>query len=63
MNDISESRREIFDEAAIAELNKYKSLSFTLDKCGKRGFEIDSLWGYYAEKGNGACVSFLIRKS
>lgn len=58
MNDISESRREIFDEAAIAELNKYKSLSFTLDKCGKRGFEIDSLWGYYAEKGNGACLVF-----
>ena len=62
MNDISESRREIFDEAAIAELNKYKSLSFTLDKCGKRGFEIDSLWGYYAEKGNGACLVFNKKK-
>ena len=62
MNDISESRREIFDKTAIAELNKYKSLSFTLDNCGKRGFEIDSLWGYYAEKGNGVCLVFNKKK-
>ena len=58
MNDISESRREIFDDVAIAELNRYKSISFTKDKREKRGFEIDSLWGYYAEKGNGACLVF-----
>lgn len=58
MNDISESRREVFDDMAIAELNKYKSISFTEDKTGKRGFEIDSLWGYYAEKGKGVCLVF-----
>lgn len=58
MNDISESRREVYDEVATEELYKYKSLSFTLDKYTKRGFEIDSLWGYYAEKGNGMCLVF-----
>lgn len=58
MNDIAESCREVFNELAEEELQKYKSLSFTFDKKGKRGFEIDSLWGYYAEKGNGACLVF-----
>ncbi len=58
MNDISESRREVFNEVAIVELCKYKSLSFTFDNSYKRGFEIDSLWGYYAEKGNGVCLVF-----
>ena len=33
-------------------------MSFTFDTKGKRAFEIDSLWGYYAEKGNGACLAF-----
>ncbi len=36
----------------------YKTISFTIDKPTKRGFEIDSLWGYYAEKGNGVCLVF-----
>lgn len=58
MNDISESRREVFDDTVIPELSRYKSLSFTLDKRCKRGFEIDSLWGYYAEKGKGVCLVF-----
>lgn len=58
MNDISESRREVFNEIAIVELCKYKSLSFTFDNSYKRGFEIGSLWGYYAEKGNGVCLVF-----
>lgn len=57
MNDISESWREVFNEIAIVELCKYKSLSFTFDNSYKRGL-IDSLWGYYAEKGNGACLVF-----
>lgn len=58
MNDIAESCREVFNELAEGELRKYKSLSFTFDKRDKRAFEIDSLWGYYAEKGNGACLVF-----
>lgn len=58
MNDISESRREVFDDVAIVELNRYKSISFTKDKREKRGFEIDSLWGYYSEKGKGVCLVF-----
>ena len=58
MNDISESFREVFNEIAEDELQKYKSLSFTFDKKDKRAFEIDSLWGYYAEKGNGVCLVF-----
>ena len=58
MNDISESCREVFNELAEEELKKYQSLSFTIDKKGKRAFEIDSLWGYYAEKGNGVCLAF-----
>lgn len=58
MNDIAESCREVFNELAEGELKKYKSLSFTFDKRDKRAFEIDSLWGYYAEKGNGACLVF-----
>ncbi|MBO4611567.1 MAG: DUF2971 domain-containing protein [Bacteroidaceae bacterium] len=58
MNDISESSREVYNELAEEELKKYKSLSFTFDTKGKRAFEIDSLWGYYGEKGNGACLVF-----
>ncbi len=58
MNDISESRREIFDDELEEEISLYKSLSFTMDRQEKRAFEIDSLWGYYAEKGNGVCLVF-----
>lgn len=58
MNDISESYREVFNNLAEEELRKYKSLSFTFDTRSKRAFEIDSLWGYYAEKGNGVCFVF-----
>lgn len=58
MNDISESCREVYNELAEDELIKYHSLSFTIDKKDKRAFEIDSLWGYYAEKGNGVCLAF-----
>lgn len=58
MNDIAESRRDVLNDIAISELNKYKSISFTADKRLKRGFEIDSLWGHYAEKGNGICLVF-----
>lgn len=58
MNDISESRREIFDKDLEREIRLFKSLSFTVDNRNKRAFTIDSLWGYYAEKGNGVCLVF-----
>lgn len=58
MNDISESRREIYDEELEKEIHLYKTLSFTMDKLNRRAFEIDPLWGYYAEKGNGVCLAF-----
>ena len=60
MNDIAESCREVYCDSKDVEeeLSRYKSISFTYDKINKRPFEIDSLWGYYAEKGNGVCIAF-----
>lgn len=62
MNDIAEVKRDVIsniDESSIQELLKeYQSISFTLDNQIKRGFEIDSLWGYYADRGNGVCLAF-----
>lgn len=61
-NDIAEINRNIYSmytEELLHELSKYKFLSFTRDNTkGDRGFAIDSLWGYYAEKGNGVCLAF-----
>ena len=62
MNDIAEVKREYFTNIDIEkvelEMKKYKSISFTWDDLNKRGYEIDSLWGYYAQKGNGVCLVF-----
>jgi hypothetical protein len=62
MNDIAESRREIFGNIPInkinIELSKYKSISLTKDTSFHRGFSIDPLWGHYADKGNGICIVF-----
>ncbi len=59
MNDIAESQKEILgDEKTNKELNKYRAISLTYDDRHPRGFEIDSLWGHYADKGNGACLVF-----
>lgn len=62
MNDIAEVRRELYDnidsqtlEGIIAE---YQAISLTNDSEDVRGFAIDSLWGYYADKGNGVCLVF-----
>ncbi len=57
MNDISESHRDVMDPTLERPLHEYKSISLTYD-CDKRGFAIDSLWGHYAEKGNGVCLVF-----
>lgn len=62
MNDVAEVKREYFTNIDIEEvefeMKKYKSISFTWDDSNKRGYEIDSLWGYYAQKGNGVCLVF-----
>lgn len=63
MNDIAEVKRDYLANISDEEINKifslYRSISLTKD-CGQndRGFAIDTLWGYYAEKGNGACLVF-----
>lgn len=62
MNDIAEVRREVFGNIPIdkmlIELGKYRSISMTQDAAWRRGFSIDPLWGYYAQKGNGVCLVF-----
>ena len=62
-NDIAEIRRETYDgkdsETLGEILTEYQSISFTYDCQGlDRGFAIDCLWGYYAQKGNGVCLVF-----
>lgn len=63
MNDINESFRYIYAKDGIEsndvykEFYKYKQISLTHD--GKlMGFAIPSMWGHYAEKGNGVCLVF-----
>lgn len=62
MNDIAEVKRDIFanlpPKLVEEELKKYQSISLTIDKVFPRGFEINPLWGHYADKGNGSCLVF-----
>ena len=62
MNDIAEVKRDIFanlpPKLVEEELNKYQSISLTIDKNFPRGFSINPLWGHYADKGNGCCLVF-----
>lgn len=62
MNDIAEVKREVYGmippEAIEKELEKYRSISLTLDNPSRRGFSIDPLWGHYAQNGNGVCLVF-----
>ena len=62
MNDIAEAYREVFGMAEDAIINKvlaeYQLICLTQDRPSRRGFSIDSLWGHYAEKGNGVCLVF-----
>ena len=63
MNDIAEVKRDLYcncDKTIIYSLlAEYKSISLTKDSNPtERGFAIDTLWGYYAEKGNGVCLVF-----
>lgn len=62
MNDIAEVNRDIFAniplDVVYKELGKYQSISLTTDKHPPRGFEINPLWGHYADKGKGVCLVF-----
>lgn len=66
MNDIAEAYREVFGMAKDSIINrvlaKYQLICFTSDNRTRRGFSIDSLWGHYAQKGNGVCLVFDKRK-
>lgn len=63
MNDIAESYRDLLDNIDSKTLRRilseYRSISLTEDtnNC-ERGFAIDCLWGYYAEKCQGVCLVF-----
>lgn len=63
MNDIAESYRDLLDNIDSQTLHRilseYRSISLTKDTSNsERGFAIDCLWGYYAEKGQGVCLVF-----
>ena len=63
MNDIAESYRDLLDNIDSKTLRRllseYRSISLTEDTSNcERGFAIDCLWGYYAEKGQGVCLVF-----
>lgn len=63
MNDIAEVKRDYLADIPDKTINRvfshYRSLSFTKDSGPMdRGFSIDTLWGNYADKGNGACLVF-----
>ena len=64
MNDISEVQREflsvVSEEKFQKEVTKYQSISFSTDSMQYqyKGFQINTMWGYYADKGRGMCLVF-----
>lgn len=63
MNDINELYRPIYsndiaddlEQEAEEYLGKFQQISLTI--CGPRmGFDIPSMWGHYADNGNGVCL-------
>lgn len=61
-NDISESCRaslgHIDEETQKKILSEYQFISLVGNAGEEPAFAIDSLWGYYADKGNGICLAF-----
>lgn len=61
-NDIAESCRaslgHIDEEAQKKILSEYQFISLVGSDGAEPAFTIDSLWGYYADKGNGVCLAF-----
>ena len=61
-NDIAEIYKLIYSNLECITtqnaLNEYQYLSFTADNESAQGYEIDALWGHYAERGSGICIVF-----
>lgn len=63
MNDIHENSKILLTDVSTdyqkvnCEINKYKQLSFTIDK-SKKGFDLQQLWGNYADKAKGLCLVY-----
>ena len=66
MNDINELYRPLFNNGVDDEnaekvqsmIDKLQQISLTRDMKNKMGFDIPSMWGHYADKGNGVCLVF-----
>mgnify|MGYP002521246489 FL=1 len=70
MNDACENSKIIFnncgyeqaceDSKIRKELRHYEQISFSEDKadCGRKGFELQQMWGLYADSGYGICLVF-----
>lgn len=58
MNDINESYRPVIDSLGMEiSLEWIGQISLTQDG-NRKGYAIPSLWGHYAQKGNGVCLVF-----
>lgn len=53
-DDYNSSKTEIIQN----EISKYHQISLTKDTVCRRGFDINAMWGHYADKGNGVCLVF-----
>lgn len=64
MNDVNEAHRHIYYSCNICidkinkELETYEQISFSIDNSSHQGYNINAMWGHYAEKGNGVCLVF-----
>lgn len=66
MNDINELYRPLFytidceydEEKAQSVIDHLQQISLTKDTKSRMGFDIPSMWGHYADKGNGVCLVF-----
>ena len=64
LNDIRETKGpQVYSalndlEAIDKYLKHYHQISLSVDKKGSKGFDITSMWGHYASKGNGVCIVF-----
>jgi hypothetical protein len=59
-NDYSSQNDEFICDDIKAEIYKYRQLSLSEDKkgSGRRGFDLQQMWGLYADGGFGACLVF-----
>ena len=59
-NDVLEVNRDFYANVDLSafesEIRKYRIACFSMDDSVSRIFSKDTLWGYYADKGNGVCL-------